>query len=335
MHDSPYSLSRITKLFTLPPNPSALQALLTQFHARYPVSSLVSELLAIHQGSYVVRALVQLGGQTVATAMATAADIELAEDRAKQRVLEALGVQPQAAESSSFQSFRYDPQPSGTDNPQNQALNLSAGAVSSPKPASLLSNPASPLPEATLPEAVVSPVTPAAPAAAIESAFSVPGIELPLGESIASPVSDLFTAINSESSARSENTSFEADLPPLMEPDSESREWSELALAEDPLANLTPEAEAAPPLVKPSKSSKRKTDISKPAATPTPASTDRSEEIARIGVEMKRLGWTTEQGRSYLKQTYGKRSRQELDDSELLDFLSYLASQPSPLQSPF
>ncbi|NJR39013.1 MAG: hypothetical protein HC781_09465 [Leptolyngbyaceae cyanobacterium CSU_1_4] len=57
---------------------------------------------------------------------------------------------------------------------------------------------------------------------------------------------------------------------------------------------------------------------------------DRSDEIARIGVEMKRLGWTTIQGREYLKQRYGKRSRQELNDSELLDFLAYLENQPAP-----
>lgn len=55
----------------------------------------------------------------------------------------------------------------------------------------------------------------------------------------------------------------------------------------------------------------------------------------KIGIEMKRLGWSTEQGREYLKRTYGKRSRQELNDAELLDFLRYLETQPSPMQTPF
>jgi hypothetical protein len=44
--------------------------------------------------------------------------------------------------------------------------------------------------------------------------------------------------------------------------------------------------------------------------------------------EMKRLGWTTEQGRAYLLQAYGKRSRLMLLDEELIEFLQYLKSLP-------
>jgi hypothetical protein len=71
-----------------------------------------------------------------------------------------------------------------------------------------------------------------------------------------------------------------------------------------------------------------------PAPTPnlTPADTpiDFSDVIARTNVELKRLNWTSEQGRDYLLQTYGKRSRQLLTDEELLEFLQYLESLPSP-----
>jgi hypothetical protein len=91
------------------------------------------------------------------------------------------------------------------------------------------------------------------------------------------------------------------------------------------------------PSAKPEKVSKRK-ESSEVQTTPTPSSPelgDRSEEIMKIGIEMKRLGWSMEQGREYLKRTYGKRSRQELDDAELLDFLHYLEKQLSPVQTPF
>jgi hypothetical protein len=47
-------------------------------------------------------------------------------------------------------------------------------------------------------------------------------------------------------------------------------------------------------------------------------------------VELKRLGWSESQGRTYLQRTYNKRSRQQLTDDELLDFLNYLQSEPSP-----
>ena len=56
---------------------------------------------------------------------------------------------------------------------------------------------------------------------------------------------------------------------------------------------------------------------------------DFSDIIARTNVELKRLGWTNQQGRDYLLQTYGKRSRQLLTDGELLDFLHHLESQPT------
>ena len=47
-------------------------------------------------------------------------------------------------------------------------------------------------------------------------------------------------------------------------------------------------------------------------------------------LEIKRLGWTKDDGREFLKSRYGKRSRLQLTDNQLLEFLQYLASQPSP-----
>lgn len=60
---------------------------------------------------------------------------------------------------------------------------------------------------------------------------------------------------------------------------------------------------------------------------------DLSGIIAETDVEMQRLGWTPEQGREYLIQTYKKRGRTLLDENELIDFLNYLKSQPTPSDS--
>jgi hypothetical protein len=57
---------------------------------------------------------------------------------------------------------------------------------------------------------------------------------------------------------------------------------------------------------------------------------DLSDLIARTNVELKRLGWNNQKGREYLEQKYNKRSRQHLNDEELLEFLHYLESLPSP-----
>jgi hypothetical protein len=45
--------------------------------------------------------------------------------------------------------------------------------------------------------------------------------------------------------------------------------------------------------------------------------------------EIRRIGMNNNQGRTYLKNSYGKASRQELNLAELKSFLNYLKSQPS------
>jgi len=53
------------------------------------------------------------------------------------------------------------------------------------------------------------------------------------------------------------------------------------------------------------------------------------EIYSRTTEEIKRLGWTPNQGRDYLKQAYyGKEARHLLKPEELLDFLQYLESLP-------
>ena len=43
-----------------------------------------------------------------------------------------------------------------------------------------------------------------------------------------------------------------------------------------------------------------------------------------IDFNMKRLGWSKRQGREYLIKRYGKRSRLQLSDEELIEFWRYL-----------
>lgn len=68
-----------------------------------------------------------------------------------------------------------------------------------------------------------------------------------------------------------------------------------------------------------------------PAPPPLPPPVDLSDIIAQTGIELQRLGWTEEQGREYLKAAYGKLSRHQLTDEELLEFLLYLEGLPSPI----
>lgn len=76
--------------------------------------------------------------------------------------------------------------------------------------------------------------------------------------------------------------------------------------------------------------------LSQPSTKPSPLASisappvDLSDIIAQTDVELRRLGWNVAQGREFLEKTYGKRSRHDLTDQELLAFLLYLEMQPSP-----
>ncbi|MCY6494186.1 dual OB domain-containing protein [Leptolyngbya sp. GGD] len=49
-------------------------------------------------------------------------------------------------------------------------------------------------------------------------------------------------------------------------------------------------------------------------------------ESDQIMVEIRRLGWSLEQGRSVLQERFGRRSRTQLNQQELIAFLTYLKS---------
>lgn len=63
-------------------------------------------------------------------------------------------------------------------------------------------------------------------------------------------------------------------------------------------------------------------------APPPALPRDISEIIAETTRHLRRLGWTDREGRAFLEANYGgKRSRSELSQEELLDFLQYLKNQ--------
>ena len=55
---------------------------------------------------------------------------------------------------------------------------------------------------------------------------------------------------------------------------------------------------------------------------------DLSDILAQTDVELRRVNWDVYKGREHLERTYGKRSRHELTDEELLSFLLYLETLP-------
>ncbi|MCC5624173.1 hypothetical protein LC574_23945, partial [Nostoc sp. CHAB 5715] len=83
--------------------------MLAQFQSLYPKGSLISELLQIFQGKYIVRASVQIEGVTRATGMAAAETVEAAEDQARTRALIVLGITNAPQQSVAFSSNPIPP----------------------------------------------------------------------------------------------------------------------------------------------------------------------------------------------------------------------------------
>ena len=52
--------------------------------------------------------------------------------------------------------------------------------------------------------------------------------------------------------------------------------------------------------------------------------------IEQTTAELKRLGWSSDRGRIYLQDKFGKSSRQQLTPQELQQFLIHLRSLPLP-----
>jgi len=273
----------------------------TQFRIHYPKGSLVTELLTIDHGKYVVRCLVQNEGTTLVTGLAAADSVELAEDRARTRALDFLGIDHSAAAKQ----------------PETPSLFVTNHEVSVlPQLTPIASTAFSDTPSVDIPmrSELVQPQPMRVPESTIASdARSLSSLEPKREEVVSSatttPSVDDEISFTNEFDSTEIKTSQDVVETPLWMAEKESS----TPFTESPVASYTQQ--------------ELETDTTIPA-TATPV--DFSDIIARTNVELKRLGWTNQQGRDYLVQTYGKRSRQLLTDAELLDFLHHLESEPSP-----
>lgn len=285
--------------------------LFVQFQRRFPMGSLIAEFVTIHADQFVVRALAQQGSTILSTAMAAGATIEAAEDQAKLRALEALGLTALDGQHPSA-NLSASPDLTGVGAIAPDFLSDSAIDLATPPP---LTAPLSPRP--SVDHAWDSPLSakPSSYPAAPPSTDTSPSSDaLPEPEHI---VADLYSHISSATSSNDDISDTIPDLP---------RASSLLHQPSMPQADLQPEKADGPDQPKPKPSGRKSTP---PPAPAPPVTIDFSDILAQTDVEMRRLGWDARRGREYLKKTYSKRSRQELDEAELYDFLNYLKQQPS------
>lgn len=268
-----------------------------QFRVHYPKGSLVTELSAIDHGMYIVRCLVQVEGTTLVTGLAAARTVELAEDEARSRALAILGI------SSLADTVEKE---TSVINPEVPQPLTQEPVIPKPFVVENLEQP----PSTRLPEPTIAPIPEPEPALAKDT-YSFSSVE-PTSEG---------TKRRKKNSRVADEATFTApvstEVSAPQEPDSSvwmtPNQSSQTQLDDVSVSSISSEVEAD-------------TNPITPPETPI----DFSDIIARTNVELKRLGWNTQQGKDYLLQTYGKRSRQLLTDGELLDFLHHLESQPTP-----
>jgi hypothetical protein len=261
-----------------------------QFRSQYPMGSLISELLNIHEGKYIVRASIQVGGSTLATGLSAAVSIEQAEDQARVRALVVLGIEERSYSTHSTQAQIVNAASEGSATRSRTRLPTPAAYTGEFLP---------------LADASFQPSVDVDWAMADQAARAFPEPEQQLS---------WFDDRNSADSV--------AAQPQL----------SGRALGQE---LLFPQAAARPSYSPPRTegSSSHSGSGRRDATVAIAAPVDLSDIIAHTDVELKRLGWTNAQGRRYLEQTYGKRSRQHLSDAELTEFLGYLKTQPAPAKA--
>lgn len=280
--------------------------MLTQFRIRYPQGSVISELVTIDHGKYIVRVLVQVGTVTLGTGLARADTIEEAEDCARNRALELLNLDTISLDSPNPKESPVQEIPT----PINKTTTVT---ISEPL-----------LPDTNEQTSVKVPQTSvvAQSAPTYKKMPKTPKVEQKTEETPVFPEESL-------------PLSSPQPLSPSTTPETISEPFEEVASPRSPITPTplsTPETATVPtsttttsqevPEISSSEEQLPLTSVEEPL--------DFSEIIASSDAEMKRLGWTKVQGRDYLVQTYGKRSRQVLSDEELIEFLHYLESLPTP-----
>ncbi|MEH2346909.1 MAG: hypothetical protein V7K55_02695 [Nostoc sp.] len=291
--------------------------MLAQFQSLYPNGSLISELVQIFQGKYIVRASVQIEGVTRATGMAAAETVEAAEDQARTRALIVLGITNAPPESVAFSSNPISP---AQVNPSlNTKAGLSEFTYASTKEGDSVG---SQWPGVSDKEISIAP----SKVRNIKPEVITNNNEQYEYSNAAPLLSDTYSQDLGQNFPVTTNRELEFD-PPVEKLeitfDNQVENQTFPPISANNVTPFTPRSYTPQEdVTTPSVTGKRKKK-----AEPV----DLSDVIAKTDVELQRLGWTPDQGREHLIKTYGKRGRTLLTEEELHGFLKFLQSEPDPI----
>lgn len=269
--------------------------MLAQFQSLYTNGSIISELVQIFQGKFIVRVSVQIEGVTRATGMSAAETVEAAEDQARNRALMVLGI------TNTGETVPFSPKPISPGQ-VNPAVNTT----------SILNESVSASSEVVSSQWLLASNTETTPPPAIRQNNNT------TRDTYNPALSQNFSGTNTRDQ---ELDTSAPELEMLSSPEPEPQPFPSISAS-----NVTP---FTPRSYSPTQDISSQAAIAKRNKKNEPVNL--SDVIAQTDVQIERLSWTKEQGREHLKKTYGKLGRSLLSEEELLDFLNYLKSQPDPI----
>ncbi len=281
--------------------------MLERFRASYPTGCLISELVTIHNGKYVVRVLVQVNGETLATGLGSADTVELAEDKARERSLVTLTL------DTSFSA----PQTSVELSPSPSTTNLKPQSTKSVNTYLQIKTEKLPKAELNLDFNEVSD-TPT-----VSSGLEKSEIPAPLEKEelliVESSINDNDVSAPSQDSSAFDNSWLDTDYS-QQEKEDKIDETTELL--RDSRNHIASEITTSEPIN--SARDLGATINSNNEIDSSDLSQDVSDDNVSIDILMDSLGWTKEKERDFLEQNYSQKTRQFLTTEELFDFHQYL-----------
>lgn len=312
--------------------PSASPAPLVTLRQHYPDAALTAELLMVQGNQFVVRAELRRADQLLATGMAADANLEQAEDRARLRALDALGLRP-VPQPLAVDVHLVTPEPVLPPEPEaelpplpEEPPELAAEihydpAVEEPEPEPEVE--AQPRPRrrraAEPPVEVVSEPEP-------ELEPPLPLMAMVAPEPVAPPS-------QAHDDWSEELADIEVELKRLGWTPEQQQEHLQRTYGRRSLALITdyadlvdflgylrglPMAIAEPPAAPVAPTLAPVTSAAAPVAGLREGMMEQSLAL------VKRLAWTNRQAVDHLQRTYSKATRQDLTDAELQDFIAHL-----------
>lgn len=294
--------------------------MLEQFQKVYPQGRLISELVTIYHGKFIVRTLIQMGGEILASGLAAGDTVEMAEDLARVRSLQNLGLSDIQTQHQGVnqvnQTHLVNHQKSDLINSPVSFTPVIASvgknvAVKSESLNSILDNSIVEQPVITYQTESIKPDL------AIEE--KAPDIY----KSDILKQEELLETTNLDS----QQMPLISDIPvtpPSMPVNQDNHEFGEDAWL---YTDYTKKSEES---VKPSLVETIQPDVNHDVPqvlvgkSHIDIPTDLSDVHVKLDLFLDRLAWDKEREREFLEQTYQERSRSMLPDEKLVDFAAYL-----------